>query len=173
MFWTQIFDLTLGISTALLQVVILITLGLHIWGKETALYRWIAKHKGVLAFILVLCATLGSLVYSEIIGLEPCRYCWYQRIFIYPQVLILGIALYKKEVDVVKKYIYTLSALGIVFAGYHYLAQKLQSVVTTNCNIYTVDCSSAYVNIFGYITIPMMSLTILTAIMLILSIRKN
>jgi disulfide bond formation protein DsbB len=173
MLWVQYFDLGLGIATVMVQVAILGLVGLHIWGKETKLYQWLEARKGLLAFILVLAATLGSLVYSEIMGLEPCRYCWYQRIFIYPQVIILGIALYKKEVSSIKKYLYTLSGLGIAFAGYHYLAQKLQSVVTTNCNIYTVDCSSAYVNVFDYITIPMMSLTILVAVILLLSLKKK
>jgi len=173
MFWTQYFDLALGIGTVLLQITILVILALHVWGKNTEVYQWFVEHKGVLSFILVLLATLGSLIYSEIIGLEPCRYCWYQRIFIYPQILILGIALYKKEITLVKKYIYSLSGLGILFAGYHYLAQKLQSVVTTNCDIYTVDCSSAYVNIFDYITIPMMSLTILISVILLLWLKKK
>ena len=132
MFWTQIFDLSLGISTALLQFMIIGGLVLHVWGKNTAIYNWMVKYSGFWALFLVLLATLGSLVYSEIIGLEPCRYCWYQRIFIYPQVLILGIALYKDELSIVKKYLISLTSFGIIFAGYHYLAQKLQSVITTN-----------------------------------------
>lgn len=41
-------------------------------------------------------ATLGSLYFSEIMKFEPCVLCWYQRIFMYPFVLWLGIAVIKK-----------------------------------------------------------------------------
>ena len=40
-----------------------------------------------------LIATLGSLYFSEIKGYIPCTMCWYQRIFMYPIVLIGLVAL--------------------------------------------------------------------------------
>ena len=41
-----------------------------------------------LAFLVSLVATLGSLFFSEIMHFIPCSLCWYQRIFMYPLVLL-------------------------------------------------------------------------------------
>lgn len=50
----------------------------------------------IFIFTTSLIAMLGSLYYSEVRGFEPCTFCWYQRILMYPIVLISGIALYQK-----------------------------------------------------------------------------
>ncbi|MRA58622.1 disulfide bond formation protein B, partial [Bacillus thuringiensis] len=42
-------------------------------------------------------ATSGSLFLSEIMKYEPCTLCWYQRIFMYPLVILLGIGIVKKD----------------------------------------------------------------------------
>ncbi len=47
----------------------------------------------VFIFTISLIATFGSLYFSEVRGYEPCTLCWYQRILMYPIVLITGIAL--------------------------------------------------------------------------------
>src|SRR3989344_7888308 len=46
-----------------------------------------------ISFIIVLGAFFGSLFYSEIAGFSPCSLCWYLRIFIYPQIILLRGAL--------------------------------------------------------------------------------
>ena len=50
-----------------------------------------------LAWIVALVAMLGSLYFSEVAHFIPCEYCWYQRIAMYPLVLILGIAAYRQD----------------------------------------------------------------------------
>jgi len=45
------------------------------------------------AWTLVTVATLGSLFFSEIMSVPVCVLCWYQRIAMYPLVLILAIGL--------------------------------------------------------------------------------
>ena len=49
------------------------------------------------AWVVALVATLGSLYFSEIRGFVPCTLCWYQRILMYPLVLILGVATYRQD----------------------------------------------------------------------------
>ena len=49
------------------------------------------------SWFIALAAMLGSLYYSEIRGLAPCVLCWYQRILMYPQVLLLGLAIVKND----------------------------------------------------------------------------
>ena len=41
-----------------------------------------------LAWLIATLATLGALFMSEIMGLAPCVLCWYQRIFMFPLVII-------------------------------------------------------------------------------------
>ncbi|MDO8495477.1 MAG: disulfide bond formation protein B [bacterium] len=104
-------------------------------------------------------ATLGSLFYSNVLGYEPCELCWLQRIFIYPQVAMLVVALWKKDYAVFP-YVFTLSVIGAFIAGYHYLLQLgvLPSIICSAVESSTT-CSQRYVMDLGYITIPMMALT--------------
>lgn len=43
-----------------------------------------------LAWLIALSATLGALFIGEVLGQTPCILCWYQRIAMFPLVLILG-----------------------------------------------------------------------------------
>ena len=56
---------------------------------------FLAKKGFILAFIVALVSMCGSLYYSDVLGYEPCKMCWYQRICMYPEVLLLGLALYR------------------------------------------------------------------------------
>jgi len=176
MFWTQIFDLILGIGVVILQLGIIGIIILLITRKtETKIYKFFATHGILFAFLLALAALLGSLFYSEIIGFPPCIFCWWQRIFIYPLVILLGVSIWKNEGDIIKKYAMMLAGVGVLFAIYHYLIQKVAVVATTvSCDALegAVSCVTSPVNVFGYITIPMMSLTILMSIILLLSLKK-
>lgn len=112
-----------------------------------------------LGFIVATVATSGSLFYSEIAKYDPCKLCWFQRIFMYPQVLLFGLALYKKE-RVIIDYVLSLSLIGFAIAFYHYLLQ-IDLVPSVVCDVvgYSVSCSQRFEMEYGYITIPMMSLT--------------
>src|SRR5688572_3194157 len=77
-------------------------------GKRTSLTHWIAGHALGLMLIVALFATLGSLFLSEIAGWTPCLLCWYQRIFMYPQAVILALAFWHNDRNVAP-YILTLS----------------------------------------------------------------
>jgi disulfide bond formation protein DsbB len=107
---------------------------------------------------VALTSLFGSLYYSEIVGYEPCKLCWLQRIFIYPQVLILIIALYLKDNKAVH-YILWMSLFALGIASYHYLGQL--GFTSLECGLvgYSVSCAERFVMNFGYITIPMMALT--------------
>ena len=112
-----------------------------------------------LAFVVALVTTSGSLFYSEIAGFEPCKLCWLQRIFMFPQVILLGTALWKKDRRVAD-YSITLSLIGAAIAAYHYLLQ-LGIAPSLPCSAVgsSVSCSKIFVRNFGYITLPMMALT--------------
>lgn len=129
-----------------------------------------------LAFTAALIATLGSLTYSEILGYEPCKLCWIQRILMYPQVLILGFALLGKhkgsqaliDTSVV------LSSVGVLVSAYHYLMQ-LGIVPEGSCAAvgYSVSCAKTFVMQFGYITVPLMALSAFLLIIVSLRLAYN
>lgn len=110
-----------------------------------------------LAWLTALVSALGSLVLSEIMGLVPCVLCWYQRILLYPLVVILFVAIIRKDRGVYH-YVWPFSALGMVFAFYHFLIQK--GVITealVPCK-FGVSCTTKYFEYFGFINIPFLSL---------------
>ncbi len=76
-----------------------------------------------LAWVVSLAATGGSLYLSEILGYIPCKLCWFQRIFMYPEVILLGIASYKNDRRQAG-YVLPLSIIGGLFSLYHYAEQK-------------------------------------------------
>jgi len=89
------------------------------WDKIEKLLNKLALK---LAFLVSLAATSGSLFLSEIAHFEPCKFCWFQRIFMYPLVFILGVAIYKKLKDA-WLYVLPLSIIGGFIAIYHYFLQ--------------------------------------------------
>lgn len=87
---------------------------------------------------------------------EPCTLCWYQRIFMYPLVIILGIAITNKDYKI-SIYGLILSTIGISISTYHYSIQKIPQL----SNISTcgrIPCTDDYLNWFGFITIPFLCL---------------
>jgi len=126
------------------------------WGREVV--DFVAQHAIVLSFLAVLAAVAGSLFYSNIIGFAPCELCWWQRIFLYPQVVILFIALRHKDIHIFK-YVGSLSLFAFVTALYQVYVQS-GGVSVLPCTATGSACAKIFVDAFGYITIPVMSLTV-------------
>ncbi len=123
----------------------------------------IRKNGLYLAWLVAIVATAGSLYFSEVRNFIPCTYCWYQRILMYPLVIILGIASYKQDKGIVV-YTLPLSILGVGIATYHYLGQKIPELFASGGCSTAVPCSYMYINWLGFITIPFLSLVAFTLI---------
>ena len=108
-----------------------------------------------MAFALALGATLGSLYLSEIVHLIPCRLCWFQRIFMYPLVIVLGVAAKRRDATVGLT-TSILAGLGLVIAGYHYLIQQFPSLDSGACDL-NAPCSAAYIWQWNFLSIPFMA----------------
>jgi disulfide bond formation protein DsbB len=108
------------------------------------------------AWIVATLATLGSLYLSQIAGLVPCEFCWFQRICMYPLSLLLGIAAFRGDIGVAKRYFMPMSIVGALLAIYHYQLEHIAGEPTV-CGV-AVPCNSAAFNIFGFISIPFLSL---------------
>ena len=102
-------------------------------------------------------ATLGSLYFSEIRQYEPCELCWYQRILMYPLVIILGIAIAQKNAKIAVTTL-IFSTIGLCFSIYHYSLQKLAFLQDVAPACGRVSCTGDYINVFGFITIPFLAL---------------
>lgn len=113
------------------------------------------------SWIVSIAAMGGSLYFSEIKQFIPCELCWYQRILMYPLVLLLGIAFFKKDFKIYQ-YVLPMSIIGICFSGYHYYLQK--KPLDAGINFCTSGCTGQYINWFGFITIPFLALTAFTLI---------
>lgn len=108
-------------------------------------------------WFLAFVATAGSLFYSEVMGYIPCELCWYQRIFMYPLVIIYGAAMLKKDIKISLPGL-ILSGIGMLTSAYHYMLQKVPAFhdLGGSCSG-AVPCNAIYVNYFGFITIPFLA----------------
>lgn len=110
-----------------------------------------------LIFLVSLIATLGSLYFSEIRLYLPCEMCWYQRIIMYPIVLISFIGLIRNDLNS-RIYLRAFSGIGILTSAYHYSLQKFSFIADSQPACTGVDCTVQYINWFGFITIPFLAL---------------
>jgi disulfide bond formation protein DsbB len=130
------------------------------------------------AWGLAVIATLGSLFFSEVWMLIPCKLCWWQRIFMYPLVLVLGEGLLLNDKKV-RLYGLPLAIVGLIIAGYHnvlyYQANYLYGVsetILTACSG-GVSCTNQQLEWFGFVSIPLLSLMAFLIITLLLWQKKG
>jgi len=119
-----------------------------------------------MAFAVAATATLGSLYLSDVAHFIPCTLCWYQRIAMYPLAIILLIAAVRRDHGI-RIYVATLATIGAGIAFYHRLIQEYPSLEGgTSCDP-SAPCTAAWIEEFGFITIPYMALS---AFLLILAL---
>jgi disulfide bond formation protein DsbB len=127
------------------------------------------------SWLTAIISTMGSLYFSEVRHFIPCTLCWYQRILMYPLVIILGIAFYESDKRIYR-YTLPLSIIGMILSGYHTALQKIPSLQQFEMCKTGVPCSVDYLNWFGFITIPMMAFvgfTIITICLTVLAWSKD
>lgn len=97
----------------------------------------------------------GSLYLSEVAKFPPCVMCWYQRIAMYPMVLLLGVAALRKD-RLVRWYTVPLGLVGASISTYHYLIERFPDKVAHACTE-EVPCSTVWVWKFHFLSIPAMA----------------
>lgn len=128
------------------------------------LERWAVPAAAIVAAL----ATVGSLYFSEVAHFVPCALCWFQRIAMYPLVLLLGIAAFRRDVGI-RVYAIPLAAVGAVISVYHLLLEWRIVEVTLVCSV-DVPCSSVLFRQFGFISLPFLALTAFLLIIALLLI---
>lgn len=112
-------------------------------------------------------SVLGSLFFSQVMEYAPCELCWYQRISLFPLMLILAVGLFPFDRSVLK-YAVPLAGIGWVFAAYHNLLYYgVISRELSPCS-QGISCTERYITLFGIFSIPMLSLVSFSLITLLL-----
>lgn len=123
-----------------------------------------------LAWMLALVSTVGSLFFSIYMKLPPCDLCWYQRAFMYPLVVVLGIGFILKDKRV-HIYALPLTAVGMAIATYHNLLYyKWIEAALVPCTG-GVSCTERQLDLFGFLSIPLMSLISFVALFILLTLN--
>jgi disulfide bond formation protein DsbB len=120
-----------------------------------------------MAWLLAAIGTLGSLFFSEVLEFAPCVLCWYQRIFLYPLAITLAIGLFPLDRGAIK-YSLPLALAGWLVALYHNLLYHGVIPEDLQPCQQGVSCTETYIELFGFLTIPMLSLISFTAIIALL-----
>lgn len=159
----------------ILQIVIGIILLLALFKKDSFLKRHLKKYGMIYALVVASASVVGSLGFSEGYAYAPCKLCWVQRIFHYPQVFLFAIALYYKDTRV-WTYSIWLSIVGFIVAGYQVLIQFNPILAKSSvCSIVPAaeSCSDILTQSYGYISIPVMSLTLFTCLIILFWYQKR
>ncbi|ULH15923.1 disulfide bond formation protein B [Deinococcus sp. KNUC1210] len=133
------------------------------------------------AWLTALVATLGSLYFSEIRGYIPCVLCWFQRICMYPLVVVLGVAAFRGETGG-RVYALPLAIIGWCVA----LTQNLEiwGVIKTlkicsvgqtqaGCDVKWPIFGDSLTGLSNVVTIPLLSLIAFSIVIALLSWRRQ
>lgn len=125
-----------------------------------------------LCWIVALMATLGSLFFSEVMRFPPCVLCWYQRIAMYPLVIIFLVGAFQSP-----RATFAFSAplvfLGWFVALYHNLLHYGIVPESASPCLEGVSCATVFINLMGFITIPMMSFFAFSVLVVLLTLLKK
>lgn len=127
------------------------------------------------AWLIATASTLGALFFGEVMKLPPCSLCWYQRIFMFPMMLVLPFGLLPFDRKVVRS-VLPLAGIGLVLAALHVLI--VEGIIPERiapCR-QGVPCSETVIEWFGFVTIPLLSLlafATITALLFVASLRSS
>ena len=126
-----------------------------------------------LCWLLTGISATGSLFFSHVMGFAPCVLCWYQRIFLFPLVILLATGLFPFDKSVVK-YALPLALAGWLTALYHNLLYAGIIPESIQPCSRGVSCTEKYIELFGFLSIPLLSfLSFTTLIALLLFLKRR
>ena len=126
-----------------------------------------------LGWLLVSVSTTISLFFSIVLEYEPCVLCWYQRMCLFPMVLILAAGLFPTFDKSVIKYALPLSVAGGLTAFYHTLLYAGIIPESIQPCSKGVSCTERYFELFGFVSIPMLSFIAFSTLVTLLLFLKR
>jgi len=161
--YVEIVNKILSIGVIILQGLILFIALIYIFNykKENKILFYFKKYTFYLGFLVALGSIIFSLFYSQIVGFPACELCLIQRVFLYPQLILFGFGLYRKDKSILN-YSLVLAVLGSLVSIYHIFVESglTTSILCGDPSSGGVSCSARYIYEFGYITMPIMALTL-------------
>lgn len=164
--YVDIINKILAAGTIFLQVLVLmIALNLIFFrNNKNIILSFFKKYTFIFGFLAALGAFALSLFYSNVVGFPPCELCWVQRIFLYPQLILFSMELYKRDRSIIDFSI-VFALLGSLVSIYHIYIENggissIGCAALTPANANQVSCATRYIYEFGYITMPLMALTL-------------
>jgi hypothetical protein len=123
-----------------------------------AVAEFVGPQAMLLAWIVAIVTTLGSLYYSLHAGFIPCELCWYQRIAMYPLVVVLGVGWLRRDGKA------WITALPFVVVGaplslYHWLVERVPSFAESSSCSVVAPCTAPYFEKLGFVTLAWMCLS--------------
>ncbi len=118
------------------------------------------------AWLIALLATAGALFLGEVMGKAPCVLCWYQRIAMFPLVLVLGVGLLDNDARSAR-FALPIAAIGWLIALYHCAVfWGLVTEALSPCG-QGGSCADAGVQLAGFVPIPLLSFAAFSAILVL------
>jgi disulfide bond formation protein DsbB len=160
---------------AVATVVVVLVVRLSALASDRGRERWerlvraMAPSAYAMGWIVALLATAGSLYFSDVAGFEPCRLCWYQRIAMYPLVLLLAVAAARRE-RAGAWYAGSLAAIGAIVSTYHVALEWFPSLDSGACSA-TAPCTLVWFRVFGVISLPTLALSAFLLILTLMAVR--
>ncbi len=121
------------------------------------------------AWAVALVSMLGSLYFSQVADFIPCELCWFQRICMYPLVAVLLVGALRRDVRSAVQFAFVLPIVGFLIAAYHIYIEANPSAEPSGCRVGGTSCATKWIEKFGYITIPVLSITAFAAILTLLA----
>lgn len=171
-FTTQ-FNHILGVATVFGHIVLLAMVILYFANKKNKITKFFADYALELTVAVFGAGTFLSLFYSEVLNILPCVLCWYQRIFIYSSLVIGIVGLWKKDKKILD-YIFVLTVICLIIGVYHYYVQWGGTpLVPCSATALLSPCAEKTVLEFGYVTIPLMSVTSSVGVLLLYAFHRK
>lgn len=168
----ETFNIIATIGSILIGIFGILAIFMSFSTKKTAFDLFVSKKAYLIGFLITLGAVFMSLIYSNVYNYPPCVLCWYQRIFIYPQVVLFGLAIVKKYPKLLVAQIsLALTTIGGLFSLYHNM------ITYTNFSPLpcpaAVSCTQRFVFTFGFSTVPLMALFLFIGLLGVYFILKK
>ena len=169
--YVDTFNQLVAVGVIAMQIVILLIVAnlLFFRTRTNGFLLFLKKFGFYIGFLVALGAVGLSLFYSNVIGYAVCELCYLQRVFLYPQLILFGMELYKRDRTMVD-FSMALAFFGTIVSLFHLYIENggSSSLSCATGGQAAVSCAARYVYEFGYVTIPVMSLTASVFIIMLL-----
>jgi disulfide bond formation protein DsbB len=156
----------IAIAERIVGLLSLLTLGVIAYVVVALVRRQvpdIVRNELALPFATMIAAvtTAGSLFFSEVANYTPCLLCWYQRIAMYPLVIVCGVAALRRDTEAWRT-VLPIALIGAGISSWHIMIEQRPSLGGM-CDP-QAPCALKWINEFGFLTLPTMALIAFTAI---------